>query len=132
LLEGAYQYSLPDSGFTGGSIMTFSKDGSLLVEGFSNFNKEDQRCLTGYREGKYTLIGEKFTVKWTAAFSIDPSIDFYLECIPKESFIDIFNPEEPPSVGTLVLEDGQNAYTLQYPCNDTGNCIGAMYFTKVK
>ena len=134
LLDGAYQFSLPESEFTGviSIIMTFKKNGTLLSEGFTNSEDEDNRCLSGFRVGNYTLVGEKLTIEWTSAYGPDPAIDFTLDCVPKESFVSILSPNQPASEGILIFENGQNAFTLQYPCNDTGNCIGAMYFAKVE
>jgi len=137
-LEGSYESVYPATAEEpkAGTVMTFSKNGDLLIEHFSLIGGSNDRCITGYSEGTYTLRGEDFTETITASFGPGPAgFDETKGCTPKSQFVNNFDPNNAVASGKLILDDSKGAYSVGFACNDLGDsmniCLGPQTYTKV-
>lgn len=136
-LEGSYESVHPATDGEPGSatVMTFSKNGDLLIEHFAIVVDSEKRCINYYKEGTYTLRGENYTETITASFGPDPAAFDTGDCTSKDLLVNNFNPNQAVSSAKLVLNDSKETYTFAYPCNDLGDsmniCLGPRTFTKV-
>jgi len=138
-LEGTYEseFEFAEGNPVYSSEMTFTGSGNVFIESFVTRVDSEERCLTSYSEGTYSLRGEKFSLTLTSSFGPDPAaFDISEGCVPKEQLVSNLNTTNPTQNGTLILDDVNDSFLLGYACNDMlglmSNCVGPQTYTKVE
>ncbi|MCE7056284.1 hypothetical protein LZF95_16500 [Algoriphagus sp. AGSA1] len=117
-------------------VMTFSRSGNVLIENFVTPADTEERCLSSYNEGTYSLRGEVFKMVLTSAFGPDPSIELSGDCFRKDQLISSKDPYYQEFTGSLVLGKINESFLLTYPCIDSmqvlSDCLGPETYLKVR